>query len=43
MDERTPLVPFESIENRILILRGQKVILDADLAILYGVTTRKTQ
>ncbi|MEW6229570.1 MAG: ORF6N domain-containing protein, partial [Bacillota bacterium] len=41
MDERAPLVPFESIKNRILILRGQKVILDADLAILYGVTTRR--
>ncbi len=41
MNERTSLVPYESIENRILILRGQKVILDADLAILYGVTTRR--
>lgn len=34
------LIPLERIENRILLLRGQKVILDADLAKLYGVTTK---
>lgn len=33
------LVPHEQIERRILLLRGQKVILDADLARLYGVPT----
>ena len=32
-------VPVESIARSILILRGQRVILDADLAALYGVTT----
>jgi len=31
------LMPIERIENRILLLRGQKVILDSDLAQLYGV------
>lgn len=30
-----------AIEEMILIIRGQKVILDADLARLYGVTTRR--
>ena len=34
------LVPMERIERAILVLRGQKVMLDADLAILYGVTTK---
>lgn len=34
-------VPSESIENKILLIRGHKVILDADLAILYGVTTKR--
>ncbi len=29
------------IEGRILVLRGQKVIIDADLASLYGVPTRR--
>ena len=33
------LMPSERIEKCILLLRGQKVILDADLAKLYGVTT----
>jgi hypothetical protein len=31
------LVPVERIEKRILLLRGQKVMLDKDLAELYGV------
>jgi len=34
------LIPVEVIEQRILLIRGQKVILDADLAKLYGVPTR---
>ena len=34
------LVPAERIERRILLIRGQKVMLDADLAQLYGVQTR---
>ncbi|HEY4485560.1 MAG TPA: ORF6N domain-containing protein, partial [Nitrospiria bacterium] len=34
------LVPIERIEKRILFLRGQKVMLDADLARIYGVATK---
>jgi phage regulator Rha-like protein len=34
------VVPSESIMNRILVIRDQKVILDKDLAKLYGVETR---
>jgi hypothetical protein len=34
------LVPAERIANAILIIRGHKVMLDADLAELYGVETR---
>jgi hypothetical protein len=34
-----PLVPVEAIERRIYLIRGQKVMLDQDLAELYGVTT----
>jgi len=33
------LVPVERIERAILLIRGEKVILDADLAELYGVPT----
>jgi hypothetical protein len=32
-------VPVERIEKAIFVIRGQKVILDRDLAELYGVTT----
>jgi ORF6N domain len=35
------MVPVESIEPFILALRGQRVIIDADLARLYGVTTKR--
>jgi len=34
------LIPVERIEQSILLIRGQKVILDRDLARLYGVETR---
>ena len=34
------LVPVERIERAILLIRGQKVMLDRDLANLYGVETR---
>ena len=37
----TNLVPTERIERSILLIRGQKVMLDADLAELYGVATRR--
>ena len=33
-------VPLAQIEARILIIRGQKVMIDADLAQLYGVPTK---
>jgi len=34
------LVPVEAIVSKILFLRGEKVLLDRDLAELYGVETR---
>jgi len=34
------LVPIERIENRIYLIRGQKVMLDRDLAELYDIGTR---
>jgi len=34
------LVPTERIEGAILLIRGQKAMLDADLAALYGVETK---
>ncbi|NOT59292.1 MAG: ORF6N domain-containing protein [Acidobacteria bacterium] len=36
-----PLAPFTNLEERIHFMRGQKVMLDDDLAALYGVTTKR--
>ena len=36
---KTP-VPVEVVAHRILLIRGEKVMLDADLAELYGVPTK---
>ena len=36
----TSIVPIESIVNKIVFLRGEKVLLDHDLAELYGVETK---
>lgn len=35
-----PIVALEDIDRAILLLRGQKVLLDSDLASLYGVTAK---
>lgn len=37
---KTHPLPLETIVQRILLLRGEKVLLDADLAALYGVETK---
>ena len=34
------IIPVERIASRIYLIRGEKVMLDADLAELYGVETR---
>jgi hypothetical protein len=34
-------VPVERIERRIYLIRGHKVMIDSDLAELYGVTTKR--
>ncbi len=38
--EPSSLIPVEKIERAILLIRGQKVMLDKDLAELYGVQTK---
>jgi hypothetical protein len=40
-ESRRSVIPIERIESRILLVRGHKVLLDADLAALYGVQTRR--
>ena len=40
MSDKAALVPFEIIERRILLIHGQKVMLDSHLAELYEVETK---
>ena len=40
MNGQTGVIPMERIERAILLIRGEKVMLDWDLAELYGVETR---
>ncbi|MGI8469423.1 MAG: ORF6N domain-containing protein [Pyrinomonadaceae bacterium] len=39
-NQETNLIVFEKIENRIYNIRGERVMLDSDLAEIYGVETR---
>jgi len=41
MNKALLTVPIERIEGAILVIRGEKVILDSDLALLYGVRTKR--
>ncbi|MFA6393897.1 MAG: ORF6N domain-containing protein [Patescibacteria group bacterium] len=35
------LIPYENIKTKIYLIRGQKVMIDRDLAVLYGVETKR--
>ncbi len=39
----TDLIPVESIISKIIFLRGEKALLDRDLAELYGVETKQLE
>ncbi len=41
MKKNDSIIPIERIENKIMLLRGQKVLLDRDLSALYEVETRR--
>ena len=40
MIEPHSIIPIERIERSILLIRGEKVMLDLDLATIYGMTTK---
>lgn len=40
MPEIVEVIPVDRIESMILVIRGQKVLLDVDLARLYGTSTK---
>lgn len=39
--KRQHLVPAERVERSTMVIRGTKVIVDEDLAVFYGVTTKR--
>ena len=41
MAAKVALIPIENIERRILLIRGHRVMFDADLARLFGVPTKR--
>lgn len=41
MSKSLTTIPVERVERAILLIRGEKVILDTDLAALYGVPTKR--
>ena len=40
MDKKSIMIPIERIEQAIFLIRRKKVMVDADLAVLYGVPTK---
>ena len=41
MGKDKSIVPVGKIENRILLIRGEKIVIEADLAGFYGVPTKR--
>lgn len=41
MEDKKSVIPVGKIENRILLIRGEKVLMDSDLAEFYGVETKR--
>ena len=35
------MIPLKEVEDRIMVIRGQQILLDRDVAVLYGVKTRE--
>jgi hypothetical protein len=40
-DQMEGLIPVESVVQKIYLIRGQKVMLDSDLAVFYGEAVRR--
>jgi ORF6N domain len=39
--KRSLLIPDEIVMNKILLIRGRKVMIDKDIAELYGISTKR--
>lgn len=40
-EEKKDVTLYEKVENHIITIRGQKVLMDRDVASLYGVETKR--
>jgi len=40
-ENNSSIIPAEVISSRIMVIRGERILLDADLAALYGVETKR--
>jgi hypothetical protein len=38
---KNEIIPIERVENKIYVIRSQRVMIDSDLAEIYGVTTKR--
>ena len=41
MNQKKSIIPVSKIEQRMLLIRGEKVLIDSDLAEFYGVPTKR--
>lgn len=41
MNQKKSIIPVSKIEQRILLIRGEKVLIDSDLAEFYGIPTKR--
>jgi hypothetical protein len=41
VEKSIPIIPVGKIESRILLIRGERVVIDSDLADFYGVPTKR--
>ena len=41
MSDKISIIPDDTVINKIYFIRNQKVMLDRDLAMLYGVETKR--
>ena len=41
MEEQVELMTVDNIYNRVYVIRGQQVMLDADIALIYGYEVKR--
>ena len=41
MANETAIAPADAVDSKLHLIRGERVMLDSDLALIYGVTTKQ--